>query len=315
MLISALIPISGAAQTDATLRGRVTGASGSPDIGGARVELEGHGSTESSAAGMFTFERVAPGEYTLRVSAVGYVPAILRVMVQADTMVTVRLAEVAYRLDSLVVRARRINVEGRVEDRAKDLAIPNADVLTSQLPPTRTNSRGNFRLRDVWEGTPLALSISVFGYLPIDTVVTPAEGDRYVFNLSPDPVAERMIARQVERLHERARGRLSVVMRPLDREALLRSGGGSLREVIAARYGVHVRRIRCVLVDDRVLPRLVDGGILGTMQVEDVERVEVLFQGAMLRVYTREFIRKLVSRPVELRRPVYVAIPNPPVCE
>ncbi len=307
-LTAATMPISATAQTDATIRGRVITLSGS-DVEGARVDLEGHGVTETSAAGSFRFERVALGEYSLRVTAIGYAPALLSFAVRGDTTVTVRLTPVGYRLDSVVVTARRIDVQGLVQDPARDLAVRDADVFTNQVPPIRTNGQGRFRLKDVWEGSPLAVSIAAFGYLPMDTILLPADGDRYVFDLAPDPVIERMIAHQIERINQRSRGRLSVLMRPLDREALLRSGGGSLREILKARYSIHLRRLGCIVVDDQPLPPFISGAMLDAMNPVDIERVEVLFRGAMLRIYTRNFIRRMISRPVQLP-----PIVEPPPC-
>lgn len=304
-----MVPISAAAQADAVVRGRVVTQSGSAGIEGARVELEGHGVTETSAAGDFRFERVTPGEYSLRVAAVGFAPVLLQLTVRADTTVTIRLTPVGYRLDSVVVTARKIQVEGRVQDPVRDVRLRDADVFTNQGLPTRTNRQGNFQLKDVWEGAPLAVLVAAFGYLPVDTILIPSDGDRYVFDLSPDPVVERMIARQVERIEQRSRGRLSVLARPLDRETLLHSGGGSLRDILMARYSIHLRRLQCIVVDDRMLPPGMEEEMLGHMNPDDVERVEVLFRGAMLRVYTRNFIRRMVSGSVKLP-----SLVEPPPC-
>lgn len=314
-LIALALPVPAMAQTDLLVQGRVIARAGSPDIEGARVELEGHGVIRTSAAGAFRFEQVVAGVYSLRVTAVGYAPAIVRLGLSGDTTVTVALDPVPFRLDSLVVTARRITVEGLVRDTPRDLPLRDADILTSHAPPAGTDAHGRFTLKDVWEGNPLAVSVSAFGYLPVDTIVTPAAGDRYVFDLAPDPVVERMITQQIDRLEERAAGRLSVLMRPLDRDALLRSGGGSLRDVLAARYSIHLRRVRCILVDERLLPPSVDGRMLGAMNPETIERVEFLFNGAMLRIYTREFVRRMIGRRIDLRSPIYVNVANPPVCE
>ena len=314
-LLAAALPIRAAAQTEAVVRGMVIAPGESPAVAGATVDLEGHGVTQTTAAGFFRFERVAIGEYSLKVTAVGFQPAVLRLTVEGDTTVTVRLERVPFRLDSLVVTARKIDVEGRVQDPGRDLPLRDADVLTSHGPPMRTDRRGRFRLKEVWEGGQIALSVSAFGYLPLDTTVVPLAGDRYVFDLVPDLLVERMIAQQIERIEQRAGGRLSTLMRPLDRDGLLRSGGGSLRDVLRAKYSIHLRRLRCVLVDDRLLPPSADGAMLGAMIPEDVQRVEFLFNGAMLRVYTRQYMRRLIGSRAKLRPPVYVAIANPPVCE
>lgn len=307
-------PVAVGAQTNILVQGRVIAVAGSEDIEGARVELEGHGATETTAAGMFRFEGVHPGDYSLRVSAVGYLPATLRLTIRGDTTVTVRLEAVPFRLDSLVVTARRIDVEGMVQDTVRDLLLRDADIYTSYVLPTRTNRLGRFRLEGVWEHNPIAVTVAAYGYLPLDTILIPTAGDRYVFTLTRDLVVERMIGQQIERIEHRAAGHLSALMRPLNRDALLQSGGGSLRDILQARYSIHLRRLRCILLDDRQLPASVDGAILGTINPEDVERIEFLFNGAMLRVYTREFVRRMIGRSDELRKPVYVGITNRPVC-
>jgi hypothetical protein len=45
-----------------------------------------------------------------------------------------------------------------------------------------------------------------------------------------------------------------------------------------------------------------------------VHRVESLFDGGMVRIYTRDFMRKLLSGAVELRRPVFIGVVRPPLC-
>lgn len=54
-LLAGIVPLPAAAQTTSTVQGRVIAAAGSPEIEGARVELMGHGVTQSSPAGLFRF--------------------------------------------------------------------------------------------------------------------------------------------------------------------------------------------------------------------------------------------------------------------
>ncbi|MQA92945.1 MAG: hypothetical protein GEU90_22480 [Gemmatimonas sp.] len=39
------------------------------------------------------------------------------------------------------------------------------------------------------------------------------------------------------------------------------------------------------------------------MLPEEVERIEFMFRGAMLRIYTREFMQHMIARDLELRTP------------
>ena len=56
---------------------------------------------------------------------------------------------------------------------------------------------------------------------------------------------------------------------------------------------------------------------IGAWMVEHrkrVKRLAILFGGAMLRIYTREFMRNLLTGSVELIEPRFVGIVSPPLC-
>ena len=160
---------------------------------------------------------------------------------------------------------------------------------------------------DIQEEVPLRVSVMAFGYLPLDTVFVPQRGERYLFELESDPQMERMIETQVERLEERSSALSAVLMRDVDRERLLRRRGtvGDLLEFDYQRY-----LPSCVFIDEEeLIPTAPLRFFLGTRFVSDVHRIEFLFDGNMMRVYTREFIQNMIVRDVELREPIYV--PNP----
>ena len=103
-------------------------------------------------------------------------------------------------------------------------------------------------------------------------------------------------------------------MRPMNRESLLRWRGYTLEELIRIKYPMRGSGIRCVVVDEHVLsPGMAEGVLLTTLAFE-VERIEFLFRGRMLRVYTREFMRTMVGSGLELRRATYVDLVSPPLC-
>ncbi len=123
-----------------------------------------------------------------------------------------------------------------------------------------------------------------------------------------------MIATEVERIEKRAGGRLAITMRPLDRDDLLSWDNATLLDVLRHEYPNRGRRVRCVLVDEELLLAGMAEGVLLTTLARDVERIEFLFDGAMLRVYTREFMRTMLGSGIELRRPTYVEWAEPPLC-
>jgi hypothetical protein len=55
-----------------TLKGKVTDANTTSAISGATVQIQGGASTSTNSTGNYTFNNVAPGTYSLTVSAAGY---------------------------------------------------------------------------------------------------------------------------------------------------------------------------------------------------------------------------------------------------
>ncbi len=308
LVLAAAIPIPVLAQTVAVVQGRVIEAGTTSGIQNAIVELEGHGATLTSLGGTFRFEGVEPGGYTLRVEAFGYAPDSRLLTVAGDTTVTIPLEIAPLLLDSVVVETRLIDMRGWVRDRGREARLPDAGVFSNQGRAALTDASGRFRLEDVQEDVPLRVSVMAFGYLPLDTIFVPQRGERYLFELDSDPQMERLIDVQIERLGERASGRSAVLMRSVDRERLLRRRGtvGDLLDFDYPRgYSPG-----CVVVDEEQLIQVAPMGfVLGTTPVSDIYRIEFLFGGAMMRIYTREFIQTMIASDIELGEPYY--IPNP----
>jgi hypothetical protein len=300
------LPVSVSAQTGVTVEGRVYDAVSGAGVQNAIVELEGHGSTLTSEVGTFRFDRVQPGGYALSVDGFGYARESRLLSVARDTTLTIPLQLAPLALDSLLVEARLVDVEGRVLDATRDMYMVDAEILTNQVEPTWTGAHGTFDLEDVLADVPLRVVVQAFGYLPLDTVVLPGEDESYLFEVEPDPVVERMVEVQVRRLEDRASPRRSVTMRPMNRERLLRyAGRHTVASMLEWEYGNRLRRVRClVLNEEQMLGGWEPSSLFHTLP-EDLQRVELLFDGAMLRIYTREFMREMISREVELRTPSY----------
>ena len=128
-----------------TLTGTVTDASGAP-IAGAAVTVTGaaNRSRTTDAAGRFETNTPA-GEYTVTVSAFGYVPRTVTGVVVKDGTTTVQ--DVA--LDTAQSRA----VSGTVTDRAGNpLAGASVTILDTPLEPAVTDAAGAYRFAAVPEG-------------------------------------------------------------------------------------------------------------------------------------------------------------------
>ena len=103
-------------------------------------------------------------------------------------------------------------------------------------------------------------------------------------------------------------------MPPLDRDEVARWRGAPLDEVLRLEYPAQARRVRCVVVDEWAMTPLQAEGFLTTTPAWEVERMEFLFRGAMFRIYTRDFMRRMLGGGVRLAAPVYVDMADPPFC-
>jgi len=145
----------------------------------------------------------------------------------------------------------------------------------------------------------------MFGYESLDTTLVPEDARRVLLELEPDSTVERLVARQVDRIEERASGRRSLLMRPMNRERLLAyAGGHTLADVLEWEYGRRLSRVECVVMDEVQLMGAWKPSSLVHILPEQLERIEFLGRnGSMLRIYSRDFMREMITRDVELRTP------------
>jgi hypothetical protein len=100
----------------------------------------------------------------------------------------------------------------------------------------------------------------------------------------------------------------------MNREQVLEYADGyTLARMLEWEYGNRLRDVVCVLIDEEQLLGSWRPATLFHILPEHVERVEFLvspgqkagYGKMMLRIYTREFMREMIAREVELRRPVF----------
>ncbi|HEX5574562.1 MAG TPA: TonB-dependent receptor, partial [Gemmatimonadales bacterium] len=132
--------------------GTVTDSAGAP-LAEARVTLiELHRSTTTGTEGRFAFPEVAPGRYRLSVSAIGFAPAILPVVVAGrDTSLTIRLKPTVVELQALQVTASPnattlLNspqpVSALSADELRQAQAPSLGETIQNLPGVRSLSTG-----------------------------------------------------------------------------------------------------------------------------------------------------------------------------
>jgi hypothetical protein len=298
-------------------RGQVVDATSGLPVSNALVSLVGQRAVLTSEQGRFRFEVVEPGDYTLVVEAFGYSRQELLVSLSSDVDMSLLVEPAPLPLDTIAVELETLDFDGRVRDPRLDAQVYDAHVRSDQGHDERTNYVGRFDLDDVFVDIPLRILVNGFGYLPLDTTFVPDDRERYVFDLLPDPIGQRMIEVQTLRLSDRTRsGRRyrphrwlrSEVSREEMAEAV---SDGTLQTVLEATYPFHVlRRVSCFLLDERPTNSRAERTMVlqGTL-VQELERIELLeFPGQhgalMLRVYTRRFFQELVATNRELRTPL-----------
>ncbi len=306
-LLGGCLPALGLAQTPAVVEGRVFDAGGGAAVRNAIIDLRGHGSTLTSEGGYFRFEDVRSGAYTLRVDAFGFAVDSLSLDVAADTTLVISVRYQPLALDPVIVEPRLIDIVGRVRDPTRDMAVVDAEVFTNQVEGVITGPHGRFEVEDVLADVPLRVVVQALGYVTLDTIFVPDEEVRYQFDLLPDPRVEALIDTQALRIHDRDSPTGTAMLQPIDRQrALEYAGNHTVATMLEWEYGDRINRVACTLVNE--VPWLFDWQPSTLTQIlpEDIQRIEFLFAGKMMRIYTREFMREMISRDVELRTPVYV---------
>ena len=293
----AWVPIAAPTQADAqvprhTVGGRVVGVGTATPLEGVTVELRGIAERITDERGAFSFEDVPSGGYTLRARALGYRTRDIALTLASDTTLEITLAVDPVLLDSIRADARFIDLRGTVTDRAADRAIQDATVYHSPDRNATTNLGGSFRIRRMPEGVPTVIAVTALGYLPARLTVIPESGRRIEIALDVDSVGQRMIERQVDRLETRINA-IAAPLTTVGREALLRHPALTAGDIVRRRLPYN-RAIQCLIVDER--PFL--GGdllaVLDSYYADEIERIEILARGAMVRVYTRRFIQRMI---------------------
>ena len=315
-LLGACLPTIALAQTGSVVEGRVFDATAGAAVRNAIVDLEGRGSTLTDQGGYFRFEDIPSGPYMLRVDAFGFAVESRAVDVAGDTSLVVSVRYQPLPLDAVVVESRLIDVSGRVRDPARDMSVVDAEVLTNQAEPEITGPHGRFEVEDVRANVPLRVVVQALGYVTLDTVFIPDENQRHELHLRADPRVEALIDAQSVRLHDRDSPTGTAMLQPMDRErALEYAGNHTVASMLDWEYGRRINRVACTLVNE--VQWLFDWkpSTLTHILPEDIQRIEFLFEGQMMRVYTREFMREMINREVELRTPLFVErLGADPVC-
>ena len=305
LMAAALLAASGAptsAQVPITVAGRVIERGSSVPVVGATVQLRGVAERITDDAGGFVFARVDPGAHVFRIHALGYRLAEVQAVIRADTVLRIELEPQPVGLDPLRAEGRLISIGGRVTDRASGRPLVDAVAAVSRDRTETTDLRGRFEFDRIAAGMELAVEVSALGYTPVQVPVIAQRDTSLIIPLEPDPVGQRMIAQQVERIEVRSRA-VSRALSALDRTTLLRLSGWTLEDVLAMRIPP-TRPVLCLVIDESPFQggRLRD--VLDAYLAQEIERVEIIDRGRMVRVYTRRFIQRLIRDRASLQHTV-----------
>jgi hypothetical protein len=296
-LIMSVLCLTGAAsvhgQSRFTVRGAVIEVSDGTAIVGAEVEIVDGGRTETDAAGEFRLTGIPAGSYRLRVRALGFETTAQTIDIRGDTTLILRLDVEPLRLGELEARARTVSLRGRVTDAVSGAAV-TADIFVRPGGQTRTSATGQFRVRGVPAGDTVVVFIESFGYVPQTIMLTPDADTALTVALRADPVTHRMMEIQLENLEKRARA-VPYRRRHIDGDEMT---NGTAYDVLRYQFGVE--SAACILIDDNLRGSTAIGE-LKLIPAHELSRMELIDGGTMVRVYTRDYLRQLVSGRIELR--------------
>lgn len=306
------------------VNGRVTERGQGTPVANATVLLGEDHRAVTDSTGRFEVRGVRPGRYALTVEAFGYRTAQTSISVFQDVEGTVQLDPQPVALDTIAVQPRRFNLRGRVLDAESGRSVPYVTITVGAATTSATDA-GTFRIRDLAAG-PHTVSIEGYGFLPARTTVDLESDTIVTFRLEPDPITQRIIAAQIERIETRSSS-VGYARTFIGREEILESRAASPVDIISSRAAVRIRdcvdpgaqerqlnlpmssisicvEVRgatyrpMVYIDDRQVCGL---EFLSVYANSLLQHIEVFSGGRVVRAYTARFIENLAAQRESLR--------------
>lgn len=275
-------------------------------INGAAVELAGSRAVVSNARGEFVIPGVKPGRRRLVVKMIGYRDWQTTLDVQGDLDVRVDLEIEAVRVQGVTATNRTYTIHGKVVDRAKRNPVMDVDVFLGANRRTLTNINGRFKFSKVRVQDAARIEVRAIGMMPAVLLMQADRDTTVEVSLEPDPVGERMLAQQIQRLDTRLNAVPHSVQK-IDHAGLMELPGPTLFEIVRMRLAVNQRAGRCVFIDEH---RTIDGlEDLKALIPELVERLEIIDRGEMVRVYTRRYVEAMLRKRANPRAILLLSTP------
>jgi hypothetical protein len=211
----------------------------------------------------------------------------------------------------------QLYIEGRVLTSAgAPLALASVEIAALDIA-TLTNDEGRFRLEGVTPGTHPVI-VGLMGYeTRVVTVEVGSGAAPLEVRLTPDPVMLERITVTANRFEARMRG-VPFSVRVMDKREVMGSAAPDAANFVSRRGGLvpapcrnrtqtDCVQVRGISVQPRVyindFPAVGGLAMLGVIPAQEISRVEVIQGGAMIRVYTDEFMEwaaKHNYRPVPI---------------
>jgi len=289
-----------------SVTGRVTDGVQGGLIAQATVTLGDSARVLTNLNGEFVIRGVRPGRYPLTVEALGYEPARTTIVVNEDVTGTVELQPQPIRLDTLGVQPARFALRGRVLDQETGRSVSYVTIQVPGYGETSSNDAGGFRIGDLARGR-YPLVVEGFGWLPLRLDVELESDTTLIARVARDPITERIIDRQEERLAERVRS-IGSRVRAIAREEILESRAATPSDIVAGSVTGRIvtcpgsLRLSCidlgrgavepyVYIDDRLTQCGLE--VLRAYPNASIHRIEVFRNASTIRAYTTWFIERM----------------------
>ena len=277
----------------------------------ADIELAGSPRAVSNPRGEFVFPNVRPGRRKLTVKLLGYRNYETTLEIKGDMEVRVELEIEPVPVAGVAAANRTYTIRGEVTEKASGEPVIDAETLLGTNRRTATNMNGTFKFSKVRVGQPVVIQVRAIGMMPADLRVDADNDTTLQFQLVPDPIGQGLLAQQVARLEKRTAG-IGQSVQTIGRETLLRSNE-TMYDLVRRRVQAYRRVVRCLFIDERISGVGIEELMLFLPQ--QVERVEFIDRGTMVRVYTRRYVEDMMLKRAHPMAIVFIETPRGTTCK
>ena len=308
--ITALHAGTASAQT-AIVKGVVVERGSGEPLNLADIELAGSPRAVTNPRGEFVFPNVKPGRRKLTVKLLGYRDYQTTLEIKGDLEVRVELEIEAVPVRGVAGGNRNYTIRGEVTEKASGDPVIDAETRLGTNRRTATNMNGNFKFSKVRVGQPVVVLVRAIGMMPADLQVDAEADTTLQFHLVPDPIGQGMLAQQVARLEKRTNG-IGQSVQTIGRETLVRSNE-TMYDLVRRRLQAYRRGLQCLFIDERISGVGIEELMLFLPQ--QVERVEFIDRGKMVRVYARRYVEDMMLKRAHPMAIVFIETPNGTTCK